>query len=65
MGQGNYADPNAGRILFGDHARQWMETWSAEPTTVARDQSIMRSHVLPRWEAYPSPRSITLGYKPG
>lgn len=53
MVKGNYADPNAGRILFGDHARQWMETWNVEPTTVARDQSIMRNHVLPRWEAVP------------
>ncbi|MGH4012090.1 MAG: tyrosine-type recombinase/integrase [Pseudonocardiaceae bacterium] len=53
MVKGNYADPNAGRTLFGDHARQWMATWNAEPTTVARDRSIMRNHVLPRWEAVP------------
>ena len=53
MTKGNYADPNAGRTLFGDHARQWMATWNAETTTVARDRSIMQNHVLPRWETIP------------
>jgi hypothetical protein len=53
MTKGHYADPHSGRILFGDHARQWMSTWNAETTTLARDRSIMNSHVLPRWSATP------------
>ncbi|MGH3828390.1 MAG: tyrosine-type recombinase/integrase [Pseudonocardiaceae bacterium] len=51
--KGNYVDPTAGRTLFGDHAQRWMATWNTEPTTIARDHSILRNHVLPRWEAIP------------
>jgi integrase len=53
MAKGHYADPHSGRTLFGDHARQWMSTWNAEPTTLARDRSIMNNHVLPQWSATP------------
>jgi integrase len=53
MVKGHYADPHSGRILFGDHARQWMATWNVEPTTLARDRSIMNNHVLPQWGATP------------
>jgi hypothetical protein len=45
--------PHAGRVLFGDHARQWMDTWNHEATTHARDASIMRTHVLPQWGTWP------------
>lgn len=47
---GTYVSPHAGRTKFGDHARLWMETWNHERTTNARDESIMRTHVLPKWE---------------
>lgn len=50
---GAYVSPHAGRTLFGDHARRWMSTWNTEATTVARDESIMRNHVLPQWGAWP------------
>ena len=53
MAKGHYADPHSGRTLFGDHARQWMSTWNAETTTLARDRSIMNNHVLPQWGATP------------
>ena len=43
---GAYVSPHAGRVLFGDHARQWMATWNVQVTTTARDASVMRNHVL-------------------
>ena len=56
--RGTYVSPHAGR-LFGDHARRWMATWNTEPTTAARDRSVMETHVLPRWGAVQLVRSIT------
>ena len=50
---GIYVSPHAGRVLFGDHARKWMATWNAEATTTARDASVMRNHVLAKWESWP------------
>lgn len=47
--RGAYVAPNAGRMLFGDHAAHWMATWNTEITTAARDRSIIATHVLPRW----------------
>lgn len=49
--RGTYVAPHAGRLAFGDHARRWMATWNTEPTTAARDRSVMETHVLPRWGA--------------
>ena len=51
--RGAYVAPNAGRLLFGEHARRWMETWNTERTTAAKDRSIMETHVLPRWGDMP------------
>jgi integrase len=49
---GRWRDPRAGRVLFAD----WLATW--QPTTVdlrpssrARDDSYLRTHVLPRFGA--------------
>ena len=39
MTAGAYISPHAGRVLFGDHAREWMKTWNTEATTTARDAS--------------------------
>jgi integrase len=50
---GSYVSPHAGRVLFGDHARQWMESWNNEATTHARDASIMRTHVIAQWGTWP------------
>jgi integrase len=50
---GTYVSPHAGRVLFGDHAREWMRTWNTEATTSARDTSVMRNHVLAQWETWP------------
>ena len=51
--RGAYVAPNAGRMLFGEHAAQWMATWNTEITTAARDRSIIATHVLPRWGPVP------------
>jgi integrase len=53
MSAGAYISPHAGRVLFGDHAREWMKTWNTEATTTARDASVMRNHVLAKWESWP------------
>jgi integrase len=52
-GQGSYVAPNAGRVLFRDHAERWMASWNTEITTAARDRSVMRTHVIPRWGDLP------------
>ena len=45
---------------------QWMATWNTEATTAARDRSIMRTHVLPRWgDMCRSARSTTSGCRSG
>jgi integrase len=51
--RGSYVSPHAGRTALGDHAAQWMASWNTEITTAARDRSIMRNHVLPRWGTTP------------
>lgn len=51
--RGAYVSPHAGRMAFGAHAAEWMATWNVEITTAARDRSIMRTHVLPRWGDVP------------
>ena len=48
-----YVSPHAGRMPFGEHARQWMASWNTEATTSARDASVMRMHVLKQWESWP------------
>jgi integrase len=50
---GGYVSPHAGRTLFRDHAELWMRSKSAEVTTTARDESMMRTHVLPQWGDWP------------
>jgi integrase len=54
--RGAYVSPAAGRALFADHAADWAATWNTEITTAARDRSILRTHVLPRWGAVPLAR---------
>lgn len=51
--RGLYVSPHAGRTTFGEHATAWMASWNTERTTAARDRSVMRTHVLPQWEAWP------------
>ncbi|GAA2538858.1 site-specific integrase [Pseudonocardia hydrocarbonoxydans] len=49
---GAYVSPHAGRVTFGEHARAWMASWNNEATTLARDASIMRTHVLAQWGSW-------------
>jgi integrase len=49
LNRGSYVDPHAGRLRFGDYARRWLAARNDEITTAARDASIMRNHVVPRW----------------
>src|SRR5262245_10047490 len=51
--KGLYVDPHAGRVRFADFLRQWVAGRHYELTSTARDQSIMRTHVVPRWGAVP------------
>lgn len=53
LNRGSYVDPHAGRLRFADFAAQWLAARNDEITTVARDRSIMRNHVLPRWGGTP------------
>ena len=53
MARGSYVDPAGGKVRFADHAKKWLASRTHEATTTARDDSIMRNHVLPRWGAMP------------
>jgi integrase len=53
---GTYVSPHAGRVLFGEHAGEWMTARRTADTTTARDRSVMRTHVLPQWGAWPLSR---------
>ncbi len=35
--RGEYVSPHAGRMRFGEHAREWMAAKHGEVTTIARD----------------------------
>ena len=51
--RGTYVDPHAGRLLFEVYAAKWAAGRNDEAMTIARDTSVMRSRVLPRWGAVP------------
>jgi integrase len=49
-------DPHAGRTRFAEYADRWLASRNDERTTRARDASIMRTHVMPRWGQHPMAR---------
>src|SRR5262245_60112677 len=49
------------RARFGDYATKWLAARRDEATTMARDASVMRKHVLPRWGTTPLGRIDHLG----
>jgi integrase len=53
---GAYVSPHAGRVVFAEHAKEWMTARRTAKTTTARDESVMRAHVLPQWGAWPLSR---------
>ncbi len=56
LNRGTYVAPDAGRLRFGDYAARWLAGRNCEKTTAARDASVMRNHVIPRWGALPLAR---------
>src|SRR5262245_13801153 len=53
LNRGMYIAPDAGRLRFGEYAQRWLAGRNDERATAARDRSIMRNHVLPRWGRIP------------
>ncbi|MEV4838588.1 site-specific integrase [Nonomuraea sp. NPDC049486] len=53
LNRGSYVDPHAGKTKFGAYASSWLASRNHELATAARDQSIMRNHVQPRWQDLP------------
>jgi hypothetical protein len=50
MARGIYVDSHAAdRVLFRDHAAVWLAGRTVERASAARDESLLRVHVLPRW----------------
>lgn len=57
LARGSYVDSHAAaRVLFRDHAAGWLAGRTVERATAARDESLLRVHVLPRWGAVPLPK---------
>jgi integrase len=62
LDRGVYVDPHAGaRILVRDQAVRWLAGRTVEQATAARDESLMRVHVLPRWGDWPLSKIDYLG----
>jgi integrase len=53
LNRGTYVAPDAGRLRFADYAERWAAGRNDERATVARDASVMRNHVVPRWGTLP------------
>jgi integrase len=53
VNRGTYVDPHAGKVKFGEFAARWLASRSVEARTAERTLSLMRTHVLPRWEDWP------------
>jgi integrase len=51
--RGSYVDPAAGRTRFASYAQPWLAGRTYERATAARDASIIRTHILPRWGTTP------------
>src|SRR5437867_4943729 len=50
IARGEWADPRLGKTLFADWAVEVEKTWvDRRPSTVVRDESVMRSLVLPEF----------------
>ena len=45
--RGTFVDPHAGKKLFGPYAAEVLDARPDEVSTRARDDSILRNHVLP------------------
>ena len=62
MARGSYVDSHAAdRVLFRDHAVRWLAGRTVERASAARDESLLRVHLLPRWGDWPLPKIDHLG----
>lgn len=54
MLRGDWVDPSHGRITFADWwERWWRTTVDLRPTSRARDESVARCHLAPKFDPYP------------
>ena len=54
LNRGNWVDPNAGLVAFGEFVERWTPTRRhLRPSTQDQQQSLMRNHVLPFFGALP------------
>lgn len=52
--RGSYVDPHAGRrVLLADYAKEWLSGRTVEARTQETTLAMLRTHVLPRWGAWP------------
>jgi integrase len=50
---GSYVDPKGGKLLVRDHATAWLTGRDVRPSTLARDDSYVRSMILPHFGDVP------------
>jgi integrase len=53
MTKGEWVDPRAGKVTFGESAEQWRGSQVHRPSTAALVEAHMRNHVLPAFGARP------------
>ncbi|TDE13044.1 site-specific integrase [Jiangella asiatica] len=53
MSRGLYIDPRAGHVKLADYASTWTAGRVSATTTTVRTDSVLRTHVLPRWGDVP------------
>jgi integrase len=51
--RGEWLDPAAGKLPFGEWLDRWAETRHGRRSTLARDESYMRNHLRPAWADTP------------
>jgi integrase len=45
--RGDYHDPAAGKVLFGEIGKRWLDSRAADPSTILRYETAYRLHVIP------------------
>jgi integrase len=53
LARGTYVDPRAGKQRFGVYAARWAESRVVGARSHERTVSVLRTHVLPKWERWP------------
>jgi integrase len=47
--RGEYHDPDAGKVLFGDFGSKWLASRIVDPSTMVRYETVYRLHVAPEF----------------